>query len=152
MSGYLPRELAGDDGLLPGAGPGGSLSSSPRASPSTRSLSASFWSWSFISLLDRRESRLVDIRSRSTLERSLPPRCRKPPPRLAEPRSGLALPDRESTLPPDPPSRVFSRAGAYGRRAFSLGLRQGDPFLRSSEGKNPIEIIFSCDKKVFIKC
>lgn len=70
--GYPPRELAGDDGLLPGAGPGGSLSSSARTSPSTRSLSMSF-SWSFISLLDRKESRFVDIRSLSTLDRSLAP-------------------------------------------------------------------------------
>lgn len=126
MLGYPPRELAGDEGLLPGAGPGGSLSSSALTSPSTRSLSISF-SWSFISFDDRKESRLLaDIRSLSALDRSLAPRWKKV--LLLDPRSGLALSERESTLPPEPPSRVFSNAGAYGRRAFSLGLRLGEPF------------------------
>lgn len=130
MQGYPPRELAGDEGLLPGAGPGGSLSSSALASPSTRSLSMSF-SWSFISLVDRSESRFVDIRSLSTLDRSVALRWKNV--LLLDPRSGLALPERESTLPPEPPSRVFSSAGAYGRRAFSLGLRLGDPFRFSGK-------------------
>lgn len=129
MQGYPPRELAGDEGLLPGAGPGGSLSSSALASPSTRSLSMSF-SCSFISL-DRSESRFVDIRSLSTLDRSVAPRWKNA--LLLDPRSGLALPERESTLPPEPPSRVFSSAGAYGRRAFSLGLRLGEPFRFSGK-------------------
>lgn len=145
MQGYPPRELAGDEGLLPGAGPGGSLSSSALASPSTRSLSMSF-SWSFISLVDRSESRFVDIRSLSTLDRSVALRWKNV--LLLDPRSGLALPERESTLPPEPPSRVFSSAGAYGRRAFSLGLRLGDPFRFS--GKLVWEVLLVNDLWKFV--
>ena len=105
------------------------------------------FSCSFISFDDRKESRLpVDIRSLSTLDRSLAPRWKNVV-RLLVPRSGLALPERESTLPPEPPSRVFSNAGANGRRPFSLGLRLGEPFRFSGNSVVadllPISLIWS---------
>jgi hypothetical protein len=118
-----PRGLPGEQGLLLGAGPGGSFSSSVRASPSTKSLMTSGW-YSGSSL--PRGLKVV-MRSRSWLERwkkGLTP-------------TGLALPERESPLPPEPQSLVFSRA-VYDLRPFprSPGLAQGEPF-RSSATKGP---------------
>lgn len=121
----LPR--TGDMGLLLGAGPGGSLSSSILISPSTRSLTVVTFSL-LPRLLRLARSLLMSIRTFSVLHRSLALLLQNDDDELfLLVRSGLALPERES---PEPPNRVLSRTTLF--LLLSLGLAHGESFLRSA--------------------